>query len=370
MNKILAAAVTAAILAPAGVAVAAPMNKEMMKDATANVSGLVQIDYRRGKAPTATGGEHEFNVRRARLNVSGKVNDMLSYGTEISGDNSAAVTFLDAYGMLNVSPMLGVTIGQFKPQFDIEGLEGDNINPFMDRSMVTKAVAGGVSSNFRDKGVQLSGGMSEGMAWGYGVGLFQGEGTTGTDASATGNSKFMFTLNGWLAPMAGSKVNIGYANNDQTPRGTTTTDKSSAMTIGYAYEANPIMARFEYYTMSNDDGTGDKTKTSGFYLMGAYTVMPDLDLMLRYQTMKDENGIISTATSDNQAKSIDLGAKWYLERQGSRGGSYLALNYSVRDADANVMGIDMLGESKTAAITQDGDKVDNVIALRLQVQFP
>ena len=111
MNKILAAAITAAIMVPAGAAVAAPMGKEMMKGATADVSGYVQIDYRRGKAPTATGGEHEFNVRRARLDVSGKINDMLSYSTELKGDNGDAVKYLDAYGMLNVSPMLGAKFG-------------------------------------------------------------------------------------------------------------------------------------------------------------------------------------------------------------------------------------------------------------------
>ncbi|MEK8089826.1 porin [Thermithiobacillus plumbiphilus] len=373
MNKIIAAAIAAAVMMPA--ASFAADSKPSVK-----VSGYVQADYRLGDgndANTAQGyGEHEFNMRRARVGVSGKVNDLIGYGVTLQGDNSSNTIFRDMFATLNFNPLAKVTVGQFKYEFDIEGRESSAVRPFMDRTDVTNLVADGINpgSGFRDKGVQLSGKMDMGgMGAGYALGVFQGEGMTGSDApvdengiSTGGNNNFMYTANLFVMPMPGVKLNGGYMNNDRgadNVTGGAAKDERSAWTLGAAYDAGPLLARAEYYQGKADAGAAGEDKTKGWYAMGVYTVMPALDLMARYQTVKLE----ATGVSDEpEFDSIDLGAKYYFARKGKRGGTNVALNYMIRDAEAGYT-TTLLNDGRGTEVT--GDAVENVLAARLQVAF-
>jgi phosphate-selective porin len=186
------------------------------------LSGFVQADYRLGdgNGETVQGyGEQEFNLRRARLAISGKVNERVGYGVIVQGDNTGGTLFRDMFATLNFDPKAKLTVGQFKYEFDIEGREASPDRPFMDRGTIVNVAGGGVSGDFRDKGAQLSGMLMGlgGMSSGYAVGIWQGNGGTTTvsdanggttsgspsaaDPSSGGNNSFMYTANLFLVPM-------------------------------------------------------------------------------------------------------------------------------------------------------------------------
>lgn len=372
MNKILAAAIAAAIITPASAMAAQAKSAPSVK-----IYGYIQSDYRSGQ--NATADEQEFNMRRARVGISGKVNELIGYGVVLQGDKTNNTIFRDMFATLNFNPLAKVTVGQFKYEFDLEGRESSADRPFMDRATVTNIVAGGPSSDFRDKGVQLSGAMDMGgMGAGYAVGVWNGNGGTTTSNPQDSNNALMYTANLFVSPMAGTKINAGYMHNNGYSAGGVPADYK-AMTVGAAYDVGPMLARAEYYNGKRENMAGpvpNNEDVKGWYVMAGYSVLPNVDLMARYQTVEDE----AWGTTANRLDSVDLGAKYYFTRKGKRGGTNIAVNYMIRDADASV-GVDAAGGSTPASANiirslndgrgsgVTGAAVDNVIAARLQVAF-
>lgn len=344
-----------------------------------------QVDYYDGDAGTLnTDGnltnnvvEHEFIVRRARLYFDGKVNDVVSGTIGLQADDSGSTggrdgALKDAYINLKFHKLAMVRAGTYKYEFDLEGRESSFVRPFMDRSIATNAVAGqltGAGGDFRDKGVSLLG-MSD--HFGYGVGLWQGMGADARD----NNDKFGYTANVWAA-IAGLKANLGYMDSDNTPlesaplgAGVSRTDQYMAATAGLAWEGGPFLVRGEIYDGERDIVTGATATPStqdikGYYVMGVFTPVSAVDLMVRFQQFEDDKW----GTSNNEVTSTDLGVKYYFERKG-RGGSNFSLNYMIRDAD---------GVNTTTGVTQKifderggnvtGTNIGDVVMARLQVEY-
>jgi hypothetical protein len=303
--------------------------------------------------------EQEFIVRRARLYFDGKVNDLVSGTVGLQADDSGATgardgALKDFWIDLKFDPMALVRAGSYKYEFDLEGYESSAVRPFMNRAIVTNAIAGGLTGaggDFRDKGVSLIG---KSDAFGYGVGLWQGQGADKRD----NNDKFGYTANVW-GKLAGVKVNLGYMNSDNTPAVGTPTSEYTASVIGAVYDQGPWMLRAEYFDAERNKGT-TKEDVSGYYVMGVYTVAPNVDLMARYQQFEDEKW----GTTNNEITSTDLGVKYYFARK-RRGGSSIALNYMSRDADSGVT--QRIFDERGANVT--GNNIDDVIMARLQIQY-
>jgi phosphate-selective porin len=302
--------------------------------------------------------EQEFIVRRARLTFRGKVNDLISGTIGLQADDSGSTgarsgALKDAFINLDFGPMTLVRAGTYKYEFDLEGRGSSTERPFMDRAIVTSAVAGGMSGaggDFRDKGVSLIG---QSDIFGYGVGLWQGQGANASDI----NDKFGYTANIW-SKLAGVKVNLGYMSSDNTPALGTPISEYTAGVIGAVYDPGPWMVQAEYFDAERKTATTQNL--NGFYLMGAYTMAPNVDLMARYQQFEDEKW----GTSSNEITSTDLGIKYYFERKG-RGGSNVALNYMLRSADSGVT--QKIFDERGADLT--GSNIGNVLMTRLQMQF-
>lgn len=374
---------TVTVVAALAAAVVIPVAQAADKvDEKPKLAGYVQADYRlgEGNGETAQGyGEQEVNLRRARLVVSGKVNDLVGYGVTVQGDNTGGTLFRDMFATLNFDPKAKLTVGQFKYEFDIEGRESSTDRPFMDRATIVNLGGGGASGDFRDKGAQLSGMLGLGdMKSGYAVGVWQGNGgtngisdanggtTTGSPPAAVpssgGNNSFMYTANLFLVPLKDTKINAGYMNNDSTADNTVAPaleNEFSAWTVGGAYDVGPLLVRAEYYSRENT-GAGVSTTAQGWYLLGNYSVLSNVDLLARYQTNDTEEVDNSTLTS------IDLGAKYYFARKGKHGGSYVTANYMIRDADSAAT-TTLLSDGR--GIKVSGDNVENVLAARVQVVF-
>ncbi len=332
------------------------------------LAGLLQLDYRRGDAKDQKLlAEHELNLRRARLFFTGKVNDRIAYGMTLQGDGGQTA-LLDGFADLTLKPAAKLRVGQYKYEFDITGRESAQVLAFADRPWVTNAVAGSMNgastasspaASFRDRGVTVLGDTKTGrVSWGYGVGVMQGAGR-GSD----NNNAFGYTLHLHILPIEKLRLSGGFLASDSATRGAPTSNEYSAWTAGASYETSRLTLRGEYYHGQRDKGTASES-VKGFYVHGIYT-RSSLDLMLRYQQMQDTRFV----PGSDEARSVDLGAKWYFVRQNKRGGSSLAVNYLLRDADPGFKdGVTVLNDGRGGLLTA-GQSVGNVLTARLQVQF-
>lgn len=345
------------MVALAGAAVAA---LPLLAQAQVKLSGYTHFDAYRGDNGNAqTVAEQEFIARRVRINVNAKINEMISGVAGLQADDKSATgerdsALKDLAVDFKFHPWAQLRAGLFKYAFDIEGYESSTRRWFMNRAVAVNNVAGSLSSgsgDFRDKGVSLAGGSG---AFGYGAGLFQGEGSDKRDT----NGKLAAAANLW-AKVGPVRLNAGYLASDNTPQGTSTTNKYSAATLGAAYAEGPFVARAEYYRGSvKTTSTKDK---SGGYVMAGYSLTPALDLVARYQTFKDEKW----GATANRFDSFDIGVKYHLVRNGKYGNANVVLNYMRRDADAGVT--QKIFDERGANVV--GADIGDVVMARLQLDF-
>ncbi len=341
-------------------------------DRAVEVFGFFQIDYRRAaKADTATSPLHEWNARRARLGVTGRVAKRVRYTLIAQGDGlvSYSASFIDAYADFEAAPWLTFRVGQYKYDFDIEARESDAETPMIDRPFVTNAVAGSLNgastasvqtSNARDRGLALRGKATSGGATIRGaVGLYQG-----TGRASDNNSDFSVAGRISAEALRGVGAGVGYLFSPNRPRGTPGTDEYSAWTAGGTYDRGRWFARAEVYRAERDRGAG-KERIDGFYAVGSLTACRDLDLTARVQLLTDER----FPSGANDARSTDFGARWYFARRDRRGGTSLVVNAMFRDADPGFEeGITLLNDGRGPAI-RDGSLVGTVVLARAQVAF-
>jgi hypothetical protein len=336
------------------------------------VGGYAQIDYRRGDhGALANAPEHEFNVRRARLGVSGTLTERLAYVVTVQGDglNANTASVIEAYGDVTLRPWVKVRAGQYKYDFDVEGRESAHQIPLPDRPFASHIVAGGLngastassgSSSFRDRGISLLGSTRQGsVKWGYALGVFQG-----TGRASDNNNEFAYVAQGSAEPLAGLRLSAGYLQCDNAPEGSSERNDYRAFTAATAYDAGKWLLRGEYY-----DGRRRRASVredaDGFYLTAGYTPVPKLDLLVRYQQVEDGR----FTTGGNRLRSVDVGLRWYLERKDRRSGSFLMLAYEGRDADDGFKtGVTVLNDGRGAALER-GQDVKGVFVARLQVRF-
>lgn len=343
----------------------APAPKQEAKVA---VSGFAQLDYRLGdSAGDQTAVEQEFNIRRARLTLSGKASDQVSYNVTFAGDLFVA-GLIDAWVDWAVKPAAKIRLGQFKYDFDISGREADAATLFADRPWITNTVAGTLAgtgtpsvpgASSRDRGLNLYGTTKTGgIPWGYSVGLFQGSGLRSDN-----NDSLSYLLQLHLLPFEGLRVTSGFLSSDAANKGASSPFDYTAWTIGANYERGDLAMRSEFYHGKRDFGSTSQT-AEGFYVHGVYT-LSRLDLLARYEWMKDGQ----FAAGDDSLWGVDLGAKWYFVRQSRTQGTSLAVNYLIRNADDGFnKGMTLLNDGRGAALTS-GAAVKNVLLVRVQVQY-
>ena len=92
-------------------------------------------------------GESRFEVRNARISITGKVVDAVSYKAEIDLSDEGNIKMLDAYTRLTPVENLNVTIGQFRVPFTIDAHRSPHQQYFANRSFIAKQVG-----NVRDVG--------------------------------------------------------------------------------------------------------------------------------------------------------------------------------------------------------------------------
>jgi hypothetical protein len=341
-------------------------------DSKPTLTGYLQFDLRYGDPRGAAKlPDHELNVRRARVSLSGKVTERVSYTATVQGDgvNASSASLLDVSADLTLSRWAVIRAGQYKYDFDLEGRESDAFTPLIDRSYATNTVAGGLNgastaanaaSGFRDRGLSLIGkGQRGSIKLGYALGVFQGAGRANDN-----NDDFALTLNGNVEPLGGLKLNAGLLRSRAEDKGGAPKNVYSALALGAAFERGRIFARTEYYRGRRDLALG-RQDLAGFYVTGSYTLLSKLDLMGRYEQVADER----YGPSGNEARGVGFSAVLYLDRRTRRSGTHLSLTYFWREADeAFKSGLTLFNDGRGAAI-ESGSLIGNVLVARMQVAF-
>lgn len=114
-----------------------------------------------------------FEVRTARVNVSGDLNQYVSYKAEIDLCDEGVIKMLDAYAMLRPWKTLKFTIGQMRVPFTIDAHRSPDQQYFANRSFIAKQVG-----NVRDVGARLGYTFNVGFPIIVEAGLYNGSGLT------------------------------------------------------------------------------------------------------------------------------------------------------------------------------------------------
>jgi phosphate-selective porin O/P len=336
------------------------------------IVGYAQFDYRHAlDSHVSTAPEHEFNVRRARFTLEGRVGPRVAYNVNVQGDglNPNTASLLDAYGDLTLWPWLKARAGQYKYEFDIEAREGEHMMPFPDRAMISNAVAGSLTgtstfastgSDSRDRGLTLLGSTKKGpVKWGYAVGVLQGAGR-----ASDNNSQPAYTARLSADMMDGLKLTAGMLSTDNTNQGTPERFEYRAYTVGAAYERGRVFVRSEFYSGRRQRSAGNQD-VRGFYVVGSYSPFEKVDVMVRHQGALDEK---FTAGGDH-VRSTDFGIKYYFDRREHRSGTLVTLVYELRHADQGVTsGTTLLADGRGTPLTKGSD-VCSIVMARFQVRF-
>lgn len=138
-------------------------------DLTPQIHGTI-----RGKYEYQTEeGEGRFEVRNARVSVTGKVAAAVEYKAEIDLSDEGSIKMLDAYTRLRPARGLSFTLGQMRVPFTIDAHRSPHQQYFANRSFIAKQVG-----NVRDVGATLGYSLNAGFPVTLEAGLFNGSGLT------------------------------------------------------------------------------------------------------------------------------------------------------------------------------------------------
>lgn len=113
--------------------------------------------------------DNDFDIRRARLFLTGKLFRYFNYEFEVELEGASSDRLVDAYINFDYFPYLQLQAGQFKEPFSLENLISDKYLPFNERSMAYYLTPA------RDVGFMIHGNLFKDTI-NYGIGIFNGDG--------------------------------------------------------------------------------------------------------------------------------------------------------------------------------------------------
>ena len=147
------------------------IEKEKMetKDYLPEVHGTIRAKYEY----QTTMGAGRFEVRNARISVTGNVLPSVAYKAEIDLSDEGQIKMLDAYARLFPTKGLTVTAGQMRVPFTIDAHRSPHQQYFPNRSFIAKQVG-----NVRDVGFTVGYTLPTDVPITVEGGLFNGSGLT------------------------------------------------------------------------------------------------------------------------------------------------------------------------------------------------
>ena len=167
------------------------IEKEKMetKDYLPEVHGTIRAKYEY----QTTMGAGRFEVRNARVSVTGNVLPSVAYKAEIDLSDEGQIKMLDAYARLFPTKGLTVTAGQMRVPFTIDAHRSPHQQYFPNRSFIAKQVG-----NVRDVGFTVGYTLPTGVPITVEGGLFNGSGLTNQkewhkEVNYSAKAQFLFT---------------------------------------------------------------------------------------------------------------------------------------------------------------------------------
>ncbi len=139
--------------------------------------------------------EHEgrFQVRTARINVSGDLSAKVSYKAEIDLCDEGSIKMLDAYTSIKPTNNFTFTIGQMRVPFTIDAHRSPHLQYFVNRSFIAKQVG-----NIRDVGAKVKYDFRMGFPVIVEAGLYNGSGLTNQKDYWTSGTNFSTKIQAML----------------------------------------------------------------------------------------------------------------------------------------------------------------------------
>ncbi len=116
---------------------------------------------------------HRFQVRNARMSITGNVHPIVAYKAEIDFSDKGTLKMLDAYARVFPVKGLALTIGQMKVPFSTDNLRSPHMQYFANRSFLVKETAG-----TRDVGFTAGYTLKEKFPFSVVAGIYNGLGLT------------------------------------------------------------------------------------------------------------------------------------------------------------------------------------------------
>jgi phosphate-selective porin OprO/OprP len=290
---------------------------------SAKLGGRIQWDYNYAEL-NGVADEDDFSIRRARLYLSGNVNDW-SYKMQFNVGNNNGGTPEDLYIRYNGwGKQAVVTVGNQKEPFGLEQLESSKDISYLERSAVTEAYAPG-----RQEGILFSG-QRGGIT--YALGVFEDDGANDGTA-VTGRVTY--------APIksADQVLHFGVAHSNR--------DEDTDITgLEVAYARGPYHIQSEFISSEENDASRE-----GLYVQAGWIITGE--------TRPYKNGIFKRVKPGNSS-----GAWEVVVRYEDGDGAYSDEELGSTDATSYGMGVNYylnsfirIGATYTDAkdnITDDG----------------
>ena len=248
----------------------------------AKVTGRVQFDVRNQSNPFAASSDKDtasvadnFEIRRARIGVSGTVNNDIAY--EVVGNAVGSSTnFVDtAFANYGFNKAAQFRAGRFKQPFSLEELTSSNSIDFMERSYGNQIIPG------KRLGLMLHGEPMKGLN--YGISVFQDNFTESSNSNSMGsNSAMRLAFNGAeLGKMENTVLHLGVAKTSGKAQAVPTTSGDTAKAAAQGTRATIVALRSENRGLSNvfrAQIAGDSVGTPGYGIAANNVINIDKDL--------------------------------------------------------------------------------------------
>src|SRR6185369_480057 len=152
------------------------------------VGGYAQLDFRGYQA-----GDHppnSFFVRRARLSLEGKLERYFDFRIEGDFADTANTALRDFYVNIHRIDEFQLRFGQFRVPISQEEMRSDNLQDFVERSLVNNLVPS------RSPGVGALGVINNGV-FEYQIGAFNGKGLLAANNNGTPETALRLRFNPW-----------------------------------------------------------------------------------------------------------------------------------------------------------------------------
>ena len=252
------------------------IEKEKMesKDYLPKIHGTIRAKYEY----QTTMGAGRFEVRNARVSVTGNVLPSVAYKAEIDLSDEGQIKMLDAYARLFPTKGLTVTAGQMRVPFTIDAHRSPHQQYFPNRSFIAKQVG-----NVRDVGFTVGYTLPTDVPITVEGGLFNGSGLTNQkewhkEVNYSAKAQFLFTkgLNLTLSVQSIQPEEVRMQSYD----------------IGAYYETGRFHIEGEYlYKQYSDNAFKDVHAVNTFinYDLPLRKVFNKMSFLLRYDMMTDQS---------------------------------------------------------------------------------